>query len=138
MTRLVACASDDPRFVRALADAGLPRCAQQARCFALDDGDGFGAIEGEGSDYLLRSVVVPAGRRGTGRGAALVAALAEMAREAGAERLWLLTTEAAEFFARCGWASVDRTVAPSTIRANEQFTTLCPASATLMLRELGR
>lgn len=138
MTALIDCAPDDPRFVAALIAAGLPPCAPHARCFALDDGGGFGAIEGDGADRLLRSVVVPDGRRGTGRGASLVASLAEATRKSGAERLWLLTTDAADFFARHGWSAVDRTTAPSAIRENAQFTTLCPGSATLMLRELDR
>ena len=76
--------------------------------------------------------------RGTGVGAALVASLIGQARSSGAERLWLLTTDAAGFFARLGWVVVDRDSAPAGIRAGDQFTTLCPASATLMMRIVAR
>jgi len=138
MSGLVDCDPGDPRFAAALADAGLPAGAPAARCFALSDGTGFGAIEGNGADRLLRSVVVLPKLRGTGVGAALVASLIEQARSSGAERLWLLTTGAADFFARLGWVVVDRDSAPAGIRAGDQFTTLCPASATLMMRIVAR
>lgn len=137
MTRLVDCDPADPRLAAALADAGLPECAQGARCFALGDGRGFGAIDGDGPDRLLRSVVVAPDLRGAGVGAALVASLVEQARSSGAERLWLLTTGASAFFARLGWTIVDRETAPDAIRASDQFVSLCPASATLMMRTLA-
>lgn len=135
---LVDCRPDDPRLAAALSAAGLPAPTPAARYFMRDDADGFGAIEGDGPDRLLRSVVVPQARRGEGIGAALVTALADKARTSGTTRLWLLTTDAAGFFARLGWTAVDRASAPDAIRASDQFTTLCPASATLMMRELGR
>ena len=138
MSRLVDCRADDPRLAAALGAAGLPAPSPAARHFMRDDADGFGAIEGDGPDRLLRSVVVPASRRGEGIGAALVAALVEKARTSGTMRLWLLTTDASGFFARLGWTTIDRANAPDAIRASDQFTTLCPASATLMMRELGR
>jgi len=62
------------------------------------------------------------------------ASLIERARSSGAERLWLLTTGAGDFFARLGWVVADRDTAPIAIRASDQFTTLCPASAMLMMR----
>ena len=138
MTPLLDCDPGDPRFAAALADAGLPASAPGARCFALADGSGYGAIEGDGPDRLLRSVIVSPNLRGEGVGARLVIALAEQARSSGAERLWLLTTGAADFFARLGWVVADRDDAPAAIRASDQFASLCPASATLMMRVLAR
>jgi len=129
---------DDPRFAAALAAAGLPASGVQGQCYALADGRGFGMIEGEGADRLLRSVIVPAGERGAGAGTSLVDLLAVQAVELGVERLWLLTTTATDFFLRRGWNSVSRDAAPATIRTSEQFTSLCPASATLMMRDLTR
>jgi N-acetylglutamate synthase-like GNAT family acetyltransferase len=82
--------------------------------------------------------VVDAARRSEGVGASLVALLADEARELGAERLWLLTTTASGFFERLGWVIVPRDAAPPAIRASDQFTSLCPSSATLMTRELAR
>ena len=138
MTRLAACEPDDARWVSALKEAGLPACTHEARCFALPEGEGFGAIEGDGPDRLLRSIVVPLAWQGRGIGTSLVTALSDEARNSGVERLWLLTTGAADFFTRHGWAVADRAAAPEAIRTSEQFTTLCPASATLMMRDLRR
>ena len=135
---LVRCDPDDPRFVAALAAADLPACGRNGQCYATADGGGFGMIEGEGADRLLRSVVVPAPQRGTGAGTRLVHLLASQAAGTGAARLWLLTTTAAVFFRRLGWRAVPRDAAPAAIRASDQFTSLCPSSATLMMRELGQ
>jgi len=135
---LAPCEPDDPRFAAALAAAELPPCGRDGLCYVLADDEGFGMIEGEGPDRLLRSVVVPAPHRGTGAGSRLVALLAAEAATLGVERLWLLTTTASEFFARLGWVVVPRDAAPAAIRASDQFTSLCPSSATLMLRELVR
>ena len=138
MTRLIDCDPGDPRFAAALAAAGLPAGVPGARCFAFGDGSGFGAIEGDGPDRLLRSVMLSPESRGAGVGAALVDLLAGEARSSGAERLWLLTTSAAGFFTRLGWVVMDRDAAPAVIRGSDQFVGLCPASATLMMRTLAR
>jgi amino-acid N-acetyltransferase len=138
VTRLVGCEPGDARFVSALKEAGLPACTHDARCFALAEGEGFGAIEGDGPDRLLRSIVVPLAWQGRGVGTWLVAALSDEARNSDAERLWLLTIGAADFFAGRGWVVADRAAAPEAIRTSDQFTTLCPASATLMMRDLRR
>ncbi len=136
MTGLVPCDPTEPAFAEALAEAGLPPCEAQAVCFALAEGGAYGAIEGHGPERLLRSVVVASAHRGQGRATRLIELLAEEAVETGAERLWLLTTSAAPFFAKLGWKAVDRETAPPVIQANDQFSSICPASATLMMREL--
>lgn len=138
MTALVRCDPDDARFAAALAAADLPACGRDGPCYALADGDGFGMIAGEGPDRLLRSVVVPSAQRGRRAGTRLVDLLVAQAAALGAERLWLLTTNAADFFHRLGWRIVPRDAAPASIRDSDQFTSLCPASATLMVRELAR
>jgi len=137
LTGLAECDPDDPRFVAALAAADLPACGREGRCYALADGSGFGMIEGEGADRLLRSVVVPVDRRGAGSGTRLVDLLVRQAAESGAEHIWLLTTTAADFFVRMGWTIVPRGAAPGAIRTSDQFTSLCPSTATLMMRDLA-
>lgn len=133
----------DSRLRAALGTAGLPTAdldTAAARFFAAADADGpigWGGLEGEGSDRLLRSLVVVEGGRGQGRGRALLAALETEARRTGARRLWLLTTSAADFFAAAGWRRVDRSVAPAAIAATSQFATLCPASAVCLARDLA-
>ena len=124
-------------FVAALEQAGLPTDDLNAAPFRYfcRDGVAWGGI-GRGDDALLRSVVVHPNARGGGQGAAMVEALVTQARTDGTRRLWLLTTDAAPFFARLGWRPMDRAEAPAPIASSQQFSGLCPASATLMMRAL--
>ena len=68
-----------------------------------DERVGAGGIEQYGADGLLRSVVVEEHARGEGVGTELCVALEATAREGGVERLFLLTTTAAGFFAGRGY-----------------------------------
>jgi amino-acid N-acetyltransferase len=124
-------------FVSALNEAGLPTDDLNAAPFRYfcRDGVAWGGIS-RGDDALLRSVVVQPSARGDGHGTAIVEALAAQARADTTRRLWLLTTDSAPFFARLGWRQVDRTEAPTPIAGSRQFSGLCPASATLMMRAL--
>lgn len=65
------------------------------------DGDtrvGVGGVERHGTDGLLRSVVIERSARGNRYGTALCEALESKVEADGVERLYLLTTTAAEFF----------------------------------------
>lgn len=124
-----------PELAALLEAAGLPAqdLAERGRRFwRLRDAAGilgYGGLEGDGPDLLLRSVVVVPARRGGGVGRVLVAALVAEARHLGAERLWLLTTGAAGFFDRLGFRPAARDAVPPAIAATAQFVGLCPASA---------
>lgn len=98
---------------------------------------GLVGIERHPPQGLLRSLAVAGSHRGTGLGRRLVAAAEERAAAEGLESLYLLTTTAAEFFARLGYAGADRGSAPSGIAATAQFSGLCPGSATFMCRPLN-
>jgi len=135
-----------PPFLRMkglLEEAGLPTDdleADPSRYFALIAGRepvAFAGLVQLGRDGMLRSLVVPAARRGDGLGRAAVEALLAEAGAQGVERLWLLTTSAEGFFARQGWRTVDRGAAPAAVAASRQFAVSCPASAVLMWRTLG-
>ncbi|WP_420023800.1 arsenic resistance N-acetyltransferase ArsN2 [Cereibacter azotoformans] len=129
-------AGNDPALIAALTAAGLPTddLTEPGRgFFAYRSGDrpaGFGGIERHGAHALLRSIVVPEGRRGEGLGGAILAHL--MTEATGAAAVWLLTTTAAPFFARHGFRTVPRGNAPAEILATRQAAAICPASATLM------
>ena len=125
------------RFTAALARAELPTddLFDQPFRYFEHDGLAWGGI-GSGEDALLRSVVVADEARGRGLGAAIINALADEARLAGAKHLWLLTTSASRLFGKFGWRRVERIMAPPQMAASRQFTSLCPASATLMVRTL--
>ena len=69
---------------------------------------GFGGLEIHGEDALLRSLVTLPPVRSRGVGTAMVAALEFEARLHGCRSLWLITTTAADFFARLGYARCER------------------------------
>ncbi len=126
----------------ALAGAKLPIAdlAEPGRTFVrfYDDAGlaGFGGIEGDGSDRLLRSLVVVVDRRGAGLGRTMLACLEDEARGLGVQRLHLLTNTAAPFFRTNGYGEADRAAAPPAITASREFTALCPASAIYLMKAL--
>ena len=97
---------------------------------------GYVGLEGEGSDLLLRSLVVAADLKARGLGSRILAAVEAAARDLGAERLHLLTTTAEPFFARRGFVAADRASAPPAIRRTREFTGVCPASAAYLTKDL--
>lgn len=97
---------------------------------------GIGGIERYGRVGLLRSVVVEQSVRGRGFGTALCAELETVARNAGVETLYVLTTTAAEFFAARGYVPVDRTTVPPAIEETTEFAELCPTTATCLKKSL--
>jgi N-acetylglutamate synthase-like GNAT family acetyltransferase len=132
-------------LARALAKARLPvdDVDEPGRLFwRFESSDqvplGFGGVEIHGKDALLRSLLTfpPAQKRGVGRG--MVAALEIEALAAGAQRMWLLTMDAAPFFARLGYAECARDQVPAVIQGTAQWRLLCPASAVRMSKQLRR
>jgi arsenite methyltransferase len=93
---------------------------------------GAAALERYGNAGLLRSVVVAPGWRGRGVGEALVRERIATARSEGLTRLFLLTTTAAAWFPRLGFAPVERDTVPSAVRASPEFAGICPSTATVM------
>ena len=108
-----------------VADLALPGRRFYRFADMLDETVGFGGIEGEGADRLIRSVVVRRDRRGERCGKAVAQMLERLAGADGAQRLHLLTTDAASFFVHLGYDQQDRAEAPAAICwASEQFRTL--------------
>jgi amino-acid N-acetyltransferase len=81
---------------------------------------------------LLRSLAVRSDFRGHG----IAMELCRRLEVTSPETLYLLTTAAADFFKRIGYEKLDRSEAPSVIKNNKQFTTLCPSTAVLMRKIL--
>ena len=98
---------------------------------------GFGGIEIHGRDALLRSVVILPRLREIGMGRAIVDTLESEAAARQCRAIYLLTTSQAEFFARLGYVRCERRDVPDGIRASSQFTTLCPATADVMIKRVG-
>lgn len=138
---------DVPRdaIVRLLTEADLPTSdiapgpAQRfigARC----DGEWCGVvgIEPLGEYALMRSLAVTAGFRSEGLGRRLVAAAEKLAAELGAREIYLLSINSAMYFETLGYARVERDAVAAEVRATTQFTALCPATAAIMSRRIGR
>lgn len=96
---------------------------------------GAAGFELHGDHALLRSVVVGEDVRGTGLGERLVSRIIESAATK-ARSIYLLTTTAERYFPRFGFEITTRDCAPAALNASEEFAHACPATATLMFREL--
>jgi N-acetylglutamate synthase-like GNAT family acetyltransferase len=137
-------AGERDALMAALAKANLPTADVEApgRLFwRFETQDevpvGFGGLEPYGDDTLLRSLVTLPPVRGRGLGSAIVAALEFEARLHGCRNLWLITTTAADFFERLGYARCERAVVPAAIRETTEFAELCPASADVLMKKLA-
>jgi len=119
----------------------LDGAAEHLADFVVADDEGrlvaVAGLEARAADGLLRSVAVSPGSRGAGLGGAMVDAVEAMARLRGVERLHLLTTTAAPYFARRGFRARQRAAAPESLRASAEFRGACPASATFMTLSLA-
>ena len=97
---------------------------------------GLVGLEIFGDVALLRSLVVVPNRRGSGDGLRLLSHAEEHAKAAGVRELYLLTTTAEIFFAKCGFVRASRDSAPPAIRATREFAGICPASSAFMSKPL--
>ena len=97
---------------------------------------GYGGFERYGGDALLRSMVVLPPMRGTGIGRNLARLLLRRAFDDGARQAYALTTTAAAFFEKIGFAPLDRGAAPASIRATRQAAGLCVPEAMMLARRI--
>lgn len=128
---------------RLLAEAGLPTSDITARHLAHffgfgsdNDLTGVVGLEMFGESALLRSLAVAAVYRGAGLGSRLVAHAERHARDQGVRSLYLLTTTAEAFFQRRGYSRIPREKAPTAIQGTAEFSGICPASSTFMVKHL--
>ena len=98
---------------------------------------GVAGLEQCGDDGLLRSAAVDPEWRGLGLGRTLVERVIFNAESIGLRALYLLTTTAQKYFPAFGFHETTRAGVPTSIQATAEFTTACPASATVMKLPLG-
>jgi arsenite methyltransferase len=128
---------DVPVIENLLAAAGL---AAEEIVAGLDRflvADRFGIIgvigsERHGSAVLLRSLAVAIEARKRGVAAVLTDIAVELAKRAGADTAYLFTNTAADYFAKCGFTTVDRQEVPAAILASPAVSACCCASAVAM------
>jgi amino-acid N-acetyltransferase len=125
-----------------LAAAGLPldgaadAFATGVVAFDSERLVGCAAIESHGGAALLRSVAVVPDRRRSGLGAGLVRAAEDLARGAGASEAILLTDTAESWFARLGYATIERSSVPVEVSRSVEFQSACASTAVAMRRRL--
>jgi amino-acid N-acetyltransferase len=134
--------SDRQRVESLLVASGLPLdgvADHFPSFFVVDEGGkivGVAGVELYGQYALLRSVAVATDTKGTGVGTLLTRRAIDEAHARGARAIYLLTTTAEAFFPRFGFERVARDEVPERVRASREFQGACPASATIMRREL--
>jgi amino-acid N-acetyltransferase len=99
-----------------------------------DDGEivGIGGAELYDDIALLRSITVLEKHRGKGIGNSIFFKIREYLKEHGVKTIYLLTETAEKYFITLGFTGIIREVVPQEIRETEQFSSLCPSSATVM------
>jgi len=122
----------------ALPPDGLDEQFGDAYAVAVADGEIVGAagVEVYGSAGLLRSVAVDPGWQGHGLGRRLTEERLRWAASRGLDAVYLLTTTAAGFFPRLGFAPVARDQVPAAVRGSLQFAGVCPSTAAVLALRL--
>jgi len=146
MPSLRAAAQSDLHAVQALLNANklpLDGVEKALECFIVAEHEGqlvgVAGTErcGASEHALLRSVAVADAWKGRGLGRALVTRAIADAESRGAHALYLLTTTAEQYFPSFGFTPTTRDAVPDSVRASVEFTSACPASAVVMVRETG-
>jgi amino-acid N-acetyltransferase len=137
-----ATAADLPRVEQLLTESDLPLAGvrESLKDFVVAEADGdlvgVAGLEICCDDALLRSVAVRPEWRSKGVGRALVTRAISDAEARGLRALYLLTTSAERYFPSFGFKEISRENVPEAVRATDEFTKACPASAAIMSRTL--
>jgi len=86
---------------------------------------------------LLRSTAVAPAWRSRGLGRQLVERAIAESEGKGMRALYLLTTTAERYFPGFGFSTTTRDTVPAALRGTQEFLGACPASATVMVRDLA-
>jgi len=99
---------------------------------------GVAGLEILGSVGLMRSVAVHPAHQRRGIAAQMIDRLLHRATAVSVEEVYLITTTARPYFERHGFLAVAREQVPPAIQRTQQFSTLCPSSAVVMIRLLNK
>ena len=123
----------------ALPPDGLDEQFGEAYAGAVADGRVVGAagVEVYGDAGLLRSVAVDAAWQGHGLGRRLTEERLRWATARGLDSVYLLTTSAAGYFPRLGFAPAAREEVPAAVRGSLQFASVCPSTAAVLALRLA-
>jgi phosphoglycolate/pyridoxal phosphate phosphatase family enzyme len=135
---------DLPAIAQLLHEGGLPAGAARERVgrTAVAQADrrviATAAWEPLGDAALLRSVAVASDVRGAGIGLLVGAATLRQVARSEVRDVYLVTTDAEGFFARCGFRTIPREELPEAVAAHRQITRECPSTAPVMKLTLPR
>lgn len=90
--------------------------------------------ETSGGIGLLRSLAVAKRHQGKGAAQKLCDSVFKHFEASGVKDIYLLTETASGFFSALGFACIDRAEAPQALKETTQFSSLCPESATVMVK----
>ena len=123
----------------ALPPDGLDEQFGEPYAVAVADGRIVGAagVEVYGDAGLLRSVAVDPAWQGMGLGQRLTEERLRWAASRGLDSVYLMTTTAAGFFPRLGFAPVARDEVPAAVRGSLQFASVCPSTAAVQRLSLS-
>jgi glycerol-1-phosphatase len=135
-----AAGPDLPAIATLLHDAGLPARGARERAgrTIVADADRSGLLGTssweplDNERALIRSVAISTRARSRGVGTTLVAATLRQAIHAGSREVWCVTTDAEEFFTRCGFVRADREALPEAVAEHAQVRRECPETAAVM------
>ena len=137
-----AAPADLPVIVALLAASQLPRAGIEEHVASTlvarqDSGVvGTAALELYGDAALLRSVTVATELRGQGLGAALTVAALDLARRRRVRTVYLLTETAGQFFPKFGFRAITRADVEQVVLESLEFTTACPKTALVMVKQM--
>jgi amino-acid N-acetyltransferase len=140
ITYSVSAQEDLPAIVELLSENLLPSIDIHHHLanfiVAKSDGHIIGTIgvEKHGNEGLLRSLAVSSDFRNQKIGQELYQRLTLLAAENDIKRFHLLTTTAEKYFSRLDFKMKDRNEAPEEIKNTLEFSSLCPASSTYMVK----
>jgi len=130
------------QIVALLAIEGLPFDDLPKRLdnfFVMLAEDGVIAVAGMevyARNALLRSVVVKNNYRNQGIATQMVERVMEAARSKELARVFLLTETAKDYFLNKGFEIINRELVPPQVKQSSEFSTVCPSTATVMLKTL--
>ena len=125
-----------------LKESGLPTedITAATQLFVAEQEDeviGTVALEHDRHYALLRSLSVIQEKRNSGVGAELVGFVESYAKKQDVTAIYILTTTAERFFSNRSYRPVPREEVPSFIKNTSEFRSVCPASSTIMLKQLS-
>ena len=137
-----ATSSDFKSIVELLQSEGLPTkdlSPELRNFFVVEENTKIIAVAGMevyGRYALIRSVVVHKNSRHRSFATYLLNKLLKHAQSKSITTLYLITNSAEKYFSAKGFSVIARELVPNEIKSTEEFSTLCPSTATVMAKTI--